>query len=172
MPMSELATVNTVNISDGRVFVDVTVSPTNSKTSVRFTTPARGMWVVPEVGDTVELTELKDGSEVAHSPRNTPSTPAPDALTEGDVALQLNGDTTLHFNKQSDDTYDLTITCDGDLQLDAANILVGEQGNAQPVATADHTHDFEYDGAGDNSSTQTGTTEQTDSSGTTEADIE
>jgi hypothetical protein len=171
--MQRVGTVANVDIADdGRVYVDVIMSPSNAQTDVQFKMPAPNIWAVPVEGDVVELTEQADNSLLARSPQNAPGAAPPNGLDEGDIAIRLNEDTVLAFSRNSDESVDLTITCDGDLQLDAENILVGEQGNAQPVATADHTHDFEYDGAGDNSSTKTGTTDPTDSSGTTEADIE
>lgn len=171
--MQQVGTVANVELADdGRVYVDVVLSPSNTQTDVQFKMPAPNIWAVPVEGDVVELTEQADGSLLARSPQNAPGVSPPDGLDQGDIAIRLNEDTLLHFSRNQDDSVDLTVTCDGDLQLDAANILVGEQGNAQPVATADHVHEFEYDGAGDNSSTQTGTTEQTDSSTTTETEIE
>lgn len=68
-------------------------------------------------------------------------------------------------------TVQLNIKTDGDINISAGgDIVIDEGGTAVPVATESHTHDFSYDGGGDNSSTLNGTTGTP--SDTTETEIE
>lgn len=45
-------------------------------------------------------------------------------------------------------------------------VFIGDEESAEPLAFQEHTHDFQYDGGGDNSSTLTGTTETPNEEGT------
>lgn len=61
----------------------------------------------------------------------------------------------------------------GDMTLDSegGQVQIMEGGTPEPVARADHTHSFTYDGGGDNSSQQSGTTD-TEDKAPTETEIE
>lgn len=163
--MTEVGTITRVQFdTDGppEVKVDVRISPNIEHENIRYRSPGKGVWVVPEVGDIVEVSEAGSRGRVAHSARHQNTQTLPDNISEGDVVFELNGNTRLHFNKQGDGTYNVSLDCDGALQFTAADIFIGEDGNRKRVATEDHTHTFEYTGGGDNSSTLSGTTDGPD----------
>lgn len=141
----------TVDKDENEVRVDVVVSPSEFRENIRYETPGVGVWIVPNSGDIVEVKDLGPNRAVAFSPKNNPVYDMPAGLSEGDVAIKLNENTTLHFN-ESGGSYDITLECDGDLNIDAANIFIGENGSK--VATADHTHDYDWTDGGGSSTTE------------------
>lgn len=146
--MSELGTVTRVSVEDDSdvVRVDVSVTPTREHEQIPFRMPATGMWIVPEVGDKVEVTNVGERDYIAHSPNLAPREPLPDDASGGDIIIRLNTDTRLSLRKQSDGTYDVSVECDGALSLDGQSITIGESGKA--VLTEDAV--FEYTDADGN----------------------
>jgi len=130
-----------VNTDDNKIYVDVSVSPNRHWDKLEFRSPAAGVWFVPEEGDIVEVDTVGKGRRIAHSPHNTPGVTLPEGLSEGDISFRLNESTLLTF-KQTDSGYDIELTCDGDMYLDAANVFIGDTGNAIKVARANHTHNL------------------------------
>lgn len=158
--MTQLATVQdvTVDREERSIYVDVGMSPRRSPSGIKFATPAKGIWAVPEVGDVVEVARV-DGGKVARFPHNSPAFSMPQSLSEGDFAVKVGENSYLHLDKQPDGTVDLRIDVDGD-------IFIGDENNANRVADENHTHDFTTsDGA-------TGTTDPPSSGDVTEANIE
>lgn len=127
----------TVDTDKRRVFVDVALSPNREASDVKFRQPGKDIWVVPETGDVVEVDTIGRDEKVALSPSTPSSVGLPSGLSEGDVAIRLDSDTLLYMQKSSGD---VTLTCSGDLNLDAANIYVGDSSNSKKVATEDHIH--------------------------------
>lgn len=137
--MSEIGQVTDVDVAvdEDQVYVDVAVGPGREHSDMKFRQLSKSVWVVPEVGDLVEVSALGSGERVAHSVFNRRNTGLPSGLSEGDVAIKVTDGTVLKLDSE---TGDVTLTCDGDLNLDAANIYVGDESNAEPVATGSHTH--------------------------------
>lgn len=146
-----------------RVYVSVRVAPSQDHPDIPFVSGQSGLWMVPSEGDIVEVYEV-GGSYVARTPHNK-AAPAMPAFEEGDFCLRLDGDTELYFSKQSDGTFDLSLTTGGDVTIEGAqdstvhvdggDVVIGDDANAAGVAKKDHTHD--YEGGGDNSNTKTST---------------
>jgi len=154
-----LGIVRDVEVREEDIYVDVAVSPSRTYGGIKFLTPAGGLYIVPEINDTVVVQTLSDGGHVAHAPLgDTYRNPSHD-LSPGDIELHIDSNTVLRFQK-SGDTYDITLECDGNMNFRADNIFVGDEGDSKKVATEDHTHDFDYKGDGDNASTQSGTTKK------------
>lgn len=152
-----------VNPNGGNeILVDARISPNIEHENIRYRSPSRSVWVVPEVGDIVEVTNINGSQLVAHSARHRSDQSLPADLSEGDIAIKIADGIRFRFAKQDDGTYNVDLDCDGDLQFVADNIFVGEDGTRKAVATEDHTHTFDYDGGGDNSSTLSGTTDGPD----------
>lgn len=79
----------------------------------------------------------------------------------------LSDPTTTVAIDDSGGTTTVTVECEGDISLSAdGDIVIDEGGTATPVAKQNHTHDFQYTGGGDNSSTLTGSTGSPNENGT------
>jgi len=159
--MSRVGKITRVRVNpfgDNEVRVDVRSSPQRAWSDIRYQSATKDIWLVPEVGDIVEVTKAGE-TPIALASRHFPDQSLPQNLSEGDIAIKLNDNVQLRFSKQNDGTYNVNIDCDGELQLTGGSIFVGEDGNRKKVATEDHTHTFDYDGGGKNSSTLTGTTD-------------
>lgn len=130
-----------VNEDKEHVFVDVSLSPTEHAEGLQYRTPGKGIYIVPEEGDIVQVQRVGRNRRVAFSPYNVPEEGFPSGMSPGDIVFQLNENTSLRMSQQDDGTYDVTIECDGDLQLDGESIFIGENGTR--VAPDMHTHDFE-----------------------------
>lgn len=131
--MSRVGTVTKVTVSEEhrRVFVNVSLSPTEHATQIRYRTPGAGVWFVPEEGDIVEVETVGRNRQVAFAPHNVPEEEEafPTELTEGDIAFQLDKDTLFHFSKQEDDeTYDVTLKTAGDILLEGATVTTNQTG--------------------------------------------
>jgi hypothetical protein len=150
-----------INEDDNEVRVNVSLSPTQHPDKIPYRMPSKDVWFVPEVGDVVEVADVGKYGKVAFAPKSPPTSGLPENLSEGDVAFRLNDETVLHFS-ESNGQYDISIKCDGDLQLDAANILIGEDGARVPVAPANHTHDYTWTDAGGSGTTNQMNEEPTD----------
>jgi len=176
--MSTLATITSVEVTDNdEIFVTISETPRRESRELRYRNPGAGVWVVPSEGDVVEVTELADGSKVAHAPRNIPGFGAPNGLSEGDIAIRLNEDTLLYFNGQSDGTYDVTMKCDGDLTLEGAEVFVTEGGTTEKIATESHVHEHDdstINDTGDGSGSKSTSTKQTTApiNGLTEVEVD
>jgi hypothetical protein len=153
MTQTHVGRVDSVTVDDKRrtVFVDVITSPRKTFDEIRFVMPSPGIWAVPEVGDIVEVVDDSQKDTTARFPQKQPDFAMPPGLSTGDVALQVDDGSYIHF-QTSGDTTDVVLDVDG-------QIYVGQPGNAEPVATASHTHDFTYVGKGDGASEQSNTTE-------------
>lgn len=150
-------TRTTIDEDEDVVLVDVTVSPNQKYARIPFRTPGSGFWIVPEVGDIVELDEVDDRQVISHSPLFSGES-LPSGLSEGDVSISLADGVELSLRKADDGTYNIEIHTDGELSLKANDILVGEEGNAKPVLTEDAV--FEYEQRVDTGDGSGGTTTQ------------
>lgn len=159
--MTRVGVVKGVDISTekNQIFVDVELSPTEVEDDIRYLSPGVGVWFVPEEGDIVEVKSFGRNRSVAMAPYNTPGPALPSGLSEGDIAFRLNDSTVLHF-RESNGSYDITLECDGDLNIDAQNIFVGENGTK--VATADHTHNYSWTDSGGSGTTDPENEDPTD----------
>lgn len=163
--MTEVGKIRRVQVNpygNNEILVDVRISPQIEYEEIRYRSGSRYVWAVPELGDIVEVTQTTGGGHVAHSARHKQEQPLPANLSNGDIAVKIADGVRFRFSKQNDGTYNVDLDCDGDLQFVANNIYVGSDGNRKKVATEDHTHTFNYNGGGDNSSTLSGTTDGPD----------
>lgn len=133
--MPELGRVTKVDVNseESRIFVDVSTRPNSHYEKISFRSPGSGVWIVPKVGDVVEVEEVGVSKFVAYSPHSAPSFSLPEGLSEGDVAFKINDNSFLHFDK-SGGTVDLKIQADG-------SIIIGDETNTLRVANENHTHD-------------------------------
>lgn len=139
MPKPKYGQITDVDIRDnGEIFVTVSISPSRESRNARFRKPAPNMWVVPQVGNVVEVNYHAGGQPIAQFPLGVPGNFSPDNLSEGEIAIKLSPNTTLRFRETSPGQYDVDLECDGTLSLDADAIELGENGEA--LATASHTH--------------------------------
>jgi len=140
--MSDIGSVTRVQIDDdiGDVLVDVNISPTREYEEITFRTLMPGMWVVPSVGDVVEVSEFGDKGHVAHSPVNTPDNLMPSGLTQGDFVMRLDSGTEIRITENAGN-YDMTINASG-------NIHIGSESAAKSLLTEDAV--FEYTDADGN----------------------
>jgi hypothetical protein len=144
--------------------------------------PATGAAVVPQPGDVVLVAfagaEADRAVVLGHlygdaDPDRAPLATAGDIrLRRGELYAELaaDGSSARLARKpgdrdaptarvEIDDSGAVTIDTDGDITVSAGgNVVIDEGGTAAPVATASHTHEFDYDGGGKNSSTLSGTT--------------
>lgn len=126
--MSKLGQVTdvTVDEQENKVFVDVSVSPTDFEEGIRFRTPGVGVWFIPKEGDIVEVKRLSKNRAVAFSPYNPPEFDIPTGLSEGDIVFKLDQNTVFRFELQNDETYDITLETDGDITLTGDNVNINE----------------------------------------------
>lgn len=146
--MNKIGVISAVYVEtdEKRVYVDVIVGVGRQYEGVEFAMPLKGMWMVPSVGDKVEVYEVsgrQNGRVRARYPHNPPDHDMPAGLGEGDLVISLNAGTSLHFSKNPSGTYDLDIGADGNITIDGIDIDA-------------HTHDYEDDNG---TSTTTKTTE-------------
>lgn len=127
----------TVSTENNAAYVDVGISPNRELSKIKFRQPSGGLWIIPNVGDMVEVAEIGNGEKAAFGKHNNTEATMPDGLDSGDIAIEVGDGTVLQFDA---DSGDVTLTCEGDLNLDAANIYVGDSENAETVATGSHTH--------------------------------
>ncbi|TQQ81845.1 hypothetical protein [Halonotius roseus] len=166
--------------AERHVYVSVKVTPEEYYEKIAFATTKSGLWVVPEVGDMVEIYEIGRESYVARTPHNPPQEFDMPPLSEGDFCLKFNAETELMFSEQSDGSINLDVRADGNITLsatgetldvvsagdvnltaasdsrvhvDGGDVVIGDEANAVGVAKADHTHP--YVGGGDNSGSRT-----------------
>lgn len=137
--MSEIGRVTAVKpkSDENTVYLDVGMSPNRELSGIEFRQPAGGFWIVPAVGDIVEVVTVGNDEKIAVGKRNNADSAMPSGLAEGDIAIEVGDGTVLRFDSENGD---VTLTCSGDLNLDAANIFVGDSSNAEAVATGSHTH--------------------------------
>lgn len=132
--MSELGTVTRVQLNPDQreVSVDVNLSYDKERENIPFRTPAPGVWFVPRINDTVEVTETGAGRYIAHSPIQAAPFPFPDNVSQGDIIMKSGPDTTIRMDRAGD----VTIEGDGDINLNGDNVYV----NGEHVSTESHTH--------------------------------
>ena len=118
--MTEVGRITSVfpDRDDNRIYVSVKVSPSENYEEILFTTGSVGLWMVPTEGDIVEVYNVGRERYHARTPTNPTPFPMPDA-SEGDFCLRLNENTEIFFQRQDDDTFDLTVKADGDITIAA-----------------------------------------------------
>jgi hypothetical protein len=124
-----------LNSDKNEVFVNVITNPNQEPRKLKFSTPQKGFWLVPNEGDIVEVHTI-GGTKVARYPSDPPTDfGLPTDLSEGDVCLKLNQDTELHFSIQNDGTVNVEITADGEVTVNAPSVKIGDKdGTFKPVA--------------------------------------
>lgn len=103
------------------ILVDVRVSPTISHKNIRYRSPSKDIWIVPEVGDIVEITEKRSGESVAHSAAHNESLPPDYDITEGQIIINTDKD--------------VVIKTDSDIILDGENEYIISGGQKEQIAT-------------------------------------
>jgi len=104
------------NGRDKRVRVTVKVSPSETHDRIVFSTNMKGLWMVPAVGDHVEVYEIGDGVFAARTPQNGPPFSMPD-LGEGDFCLRLGENTEIKLSRQDDGTVDMDLKATGNINV-------------------------------------------------------
>lgn len=144
-------TSTSIDTDTDRVLVSVALGPGRSHSDVPMKFPIRGMWVVPELGDTVELHETPEGM-VARFPFSGLDYDIPSDLSEGDVAIKMNAGTEFRFTKNNDETYNIELSADGNILIDGIDF-------------DQHVHEFEdstINDTGDGSGSESTETKDTD----------
>jgi len=155
--------ITTVNYEDGVAYCNVqAIRLNNEYQDVPVLKTHSGFVQVPEQGMTVAMDSLKDGTRfITHvvSKENA----SPDDLAEGDLAIQLDGDTIIELSKAGSD-YDVSIGASGQLNLEATGTLSLKAGKnltidsdakveIQGIPFADHTHDYSWTDSGGSDTT-------------------
>jgi hypothetical protein len=110
--------VTTVEYKDGVVYCNVRPMRTTSKyEALPVLKSHSGFIEIPKVGQQVMIDTLDDGTrfitDVLSKEEETP-----DEMSEGDLAIQLDGGTQLKFQKQSSGDYNLQISASGNVTID------------------------------------------------------
>lgn len=137
--MTELARIRKVDVDENekKVFVDVIITPNRAPTGIPYRMPGKGVWVVPEVGDVVEIDKVGNSNWVAFAPKSPPSFSMPSSLSEGDVAIKVSENAYIHLDKNDDGTVDLEIDVDGDILLGANGLRAADENHTHPVTLSD-----------------------------------
>lgn len=102
------------------VSVNAVTGPGREEREIKFETPSKGFWSIPEPGDLVEIYEVERGPR-ARFPSNPEAESMPAGLGPGDLALQIGSDEFLKFVKQDDGTYDFSLGSSGTLKFQLGN---------------------------------------------------
>lgn len=107
--------VTSVTYDDGVVYCDVRpVRVNNEYEDVPVMKPHSGFIQVPKQKETVTMEKLNDGtrfiSNVISKEEGTP-----DKMREGELAIQLDHETRVYFEENSDGDYDLHLDASGDV---------------------------------------------------------
>lgn len=105
---------------DKRIRVSVKVSPSETYDRIAYSTNMKGLWMVPVVGDHVEVYEIGQGVFAARTPQNDPPFTMPD-LKEGDFCLRLSDNTEIKLHRRDDDTVDLDLTATGNVNVQSGS---------------------------------------------------
>lgn len=126
----EIGAVSAVRVHEDekRVHVDVILTPQRSVTAM-FQTPYKGVWIVPEEGDAVEVTEV-DGQHLAQPVQNPADYAMPSGMQQGDIAFKVDAGTYVLMQKQGSGDYNIEIEASGDVIIDGIDFDT-------------HTHNFE-----------------------------
>lgn len=142
--------IRKVSVSNEGIIVSVATG-IEEEVEAEYIMPHDSIWMVPERGDIVNVE--RRGSDIICKP--TGRRKAPSGLSEGDVHLKLNEDTELLFEKDGGN-YNLSITCDGDVNIDGSSISIGEDGEQLPLQSHTHTgYDGEETGSANGGTTST-----------------
>jgi hypothetical protein len=153
----EHGTVTSVNYEEGVVYCDVRPNRgTGGEYSDRPVLKSHSGFVqIPKQGERVAMQKLADGtrfiSDVLSRKGAYPENPE-----EGDIALQLDKDTKLVFQKRSDGKYDvnlgasgtLSLSANGEMHLDAPDGVFINGTKFQ-----DHTHAYSWTDLGGSGNT-------------------
>jgi hypothetical protein len=126
----EHGTVTSVYYDDGVVYCDVSpVRTTEPYSEVPVLKSHSGFVKVPEQRDTVTMDTLADGKKFITGvvKRNTEN---PGDMKEGELAIQLDGNTTLAFKQKKNGDHDVHIGSSGDVII-----------NGVPFKEHTHQHD-------------------------------
>jgi hypothetical protein len=128
-----------------RVYVSVKTSPADEKQNILFEMPVKGMWYVPEDGDILEVNEVDDNVFVARAPHTPPTDYSMPELEQGEFCFHFDAESFLLATKDGSGNVNINVEASGTLNIDAAGrVLIGDEANAEPLATADHTHEYDY----------------------------
>lgn len=143
--------VTSVNYKDGTVACDVqAVRVNNEYKDVPVLKPHSGFIQIPEQGERVAIHKLDDDTKFITGVLSRDSG-FPDDVTEGDLAIQLDSETRVKFEKKSSGDYELHINASGNVFIDGIDF-------------DKHVHDFEdstINDTGDGSGTESVTVKET-----------
>jgi catalase len=107
--------VTSVTYRDGGVFCDVrAVRVQTNYENVPVLRPQSGFIQIPKQGEMVAMDQLKDGSRfITHVVSKEEE--SPDSLREGELSIQLDENTKIHFEKNDDGSHDLHLSASGDV---------------------------------------------------------
>jgi hypothetical protein len=128
----------------------------------------------PEQGDKVTVQKTDEGYWIVRDVLSTESNYSLSELENGEWTIKFDEETELTVTKNDSGDYTIDISGNGNVEISSENgdVFINEGGTPKKVATEDHTHTFEYDGGGKDSSIITAETDKTDESGLSEVEIE
>lgn len=145
--MLEHGVITAVRYEDGVVVCDVQpVRATSDYKSVPVMKTFSGAHRHPNPGESVIMSRLDDGERVIIGYMSRNEDAIPDDLKPGELTIQVDEDTKVELDKQSDGSYDLNVSAsgdvriepsDGDVKIDSANGNVLING----IDFSTHTHD-------------------------------
>lgn len=110
--------VTSVEYRNGVVYCNVRPMRDNPDyTGVPVLKSHSGFIEVPKIGQQVAMEKLNDGTRFI-SDVISKEGESPETLSQGDLAIQLDGGTQLKFEQQSNGTYNLNISASGDVLID------------------------------------------------------
>lgn len=149
----ENGTVTTVNYEDGVVYCNVKPnrSSRGEHTDIPVLKSHSGFIQIPKQGERVMMQKLGDGTRfISHVLSRKGD--YPEDTKEGDLAIQLDGNTRLVFERRSDGKYDLKLGSSGSLSLSANGSMELDAPDGvfiNGTKFEDHTHAYSWtDSAG------------------------
>lgn len=139
----ELGRITTLNFYNNRIYVNVKTTPSFEHREIEFTTPATGMWAVPNEGDIVEVYELTTETYAARFP-HIPAEPEMPELKQGDFCLALNEETRVWFSQQEDGTMDIDLSCDGRITVNGGKGFDVIDGDGYGISSDEASGEFTW----------------------------
>lgn len=123
--MSKLGTISSVEVNhdDHQIDVSVVTGPDTEHVEIRYLLPGNGVWIVPEVGDIVEVREIGSDQYVARPLTPGTTLEMPGSLSDGDFAARLNENTLFYFSQQGNGTYNVELAADGEITIESDQVI-------------------------------------------------
>lgn len=113
----EHGTITTVNYEQGAVTCDVRAVRSNTQyQNVPVMKPHATFIALPTQGERVAMEQLSDGTRfISNVIDRDPE--APDDMSEGELAIQIDGGTRVQFKEKQNGNYDLHLDASGDVYI-------------------------------------------------------